>query len=75
VLGRVSISIRRGGTGEIVFAQEGTRQTCAARSEDDTPVPKGTEVVITRYEKGVAYVRRWDELAEEPLRNSEQGQS
>jgi hypothetical protein len=22
-------------------------------------------VVITRYEKGIAYVRRWDELAEQ----------
>lgn len=75
VLGRVSISIRPGGTGEIVFAQEGVRQTCAARCEDAASVPKGTEVVITRYEKGVAYVRRWDELAEEPVESGERSQN
>ena len=26
-------------------------------------VVKGTEVVVTRYERGIAYVRPWDELA------------
>ena len=34
-----------------------------ARSDDGQAISKGTEVVITRYEKGIAYVRRWDELA------------
>lgn len=63
VLGRVTSGIREGGTGEIVFSQEGTRRTCGARSEDGTAVPKGTEVVVTRYDKGLAYVRRWDELS------------
>jgi len=64
VLGRVSSSIRSGGTGEIVFAQEGVRKPCAARSETGGPLAKGEEVVVTRYERGVAYVRRWDELAD-----------
>jgi hypothetical protein len=27
-------------------------------------VGRGEEVVVTRFEKGVAYVRRWSELAE-----------
>jgi membrane protein implicated in regulation of membrane protease activity len=65
VLGKVSSSIREGGTGEIVFSQEGTRNTCGARSETGEALPKGTEVVVTRYERGIAYVQRWDELAGE----------
>jgi membrane protein implicated in regulation of membrane protease activity len=65
VLGKVTSSIREGGTGEIVFSQEGTRNTCGARSESGEALPKGTEVVVTRYEHGIAYVQRWDELAGE----------
>jgi hypothetical protein len=65
LLGRVSSGIRAGGTGEIIFPQEGVRRTCGARSEDGSPIPKGTEIVITRYERGLAYVRKWDEMAEE----------
>ncbi len=65
VLGRVTSSIREGGTGEIVFSQAGTRHTCGARSETGEPLAKGTEVVVTRYERGIAYVQRWDELAGE----------
>ena len=65
VLGKVTSSIRQGGTGEIVFSQAGTRNTCGARSETGEALPKGTEVVVTRYERGIAYVQRWDELAGE----------
>jgi len=64
VLGRIISPIRQGGTGELIFSQEGTRHTCGARSEDGEALAKGTEVIITRYEKGIAYVRRWDEMAE-----------
>jgi hypothetical protein len=63
VLGRVSSSIREGGTGEIVYAQMGTRRVCGARSDDGSAVAKGTEVVVTRYEKGIAYVRLWSEMS------------
>ena len=63
-LGKLSANIRAGGTGEMIFPQQGARKAVGARSEDGTAIPKGTEVVITRYEKGIAYVRRWDELAE-----------
>ena len=63
VLGRIVSPIRQGGTGEMIFSQEGTRHTCGARSEDGAALDKGTEVIITRYEKGIAYVRRWDEMA------------
>jgi hypothetical protein len=62
-LARVTSPIREGGgTGEIVYAVNGTRQTAGARSNDDAAIAKGEEVVITRYEKGIAYVSTFDEL-------------
>lgn len=64
-LGKVNVKIRAGGTGEILFSQGGTRQTAGARSESGRMIPKGTEVVITRCEKGIAYVRRYDEMTGE----------
>ena len=63
VLGKISSSIREGGTGEIIYSQMGTRRVCGARSEDNTAIAQGTEVVVTRYEKGIAYVRRWSEMS------------
>ncbi len=63
VLGRVSVSIRERGTGEIIYSQAGTRRACGARGEDGKAIAKGTEVVVTRYEKGIAYVRLWSEMA------------
>ena len=65
VLGKLSIPIRQGGTGEIVFSQEGVRHVSGARSDDGTAIPKGTEVVVQRYEKGIAYVRRWEDMEQE----------
>ena len=71
VLGRVSISIRAGGTGEIVFSQEGTRRASGARAEENLgAIPKGAEVIVTRYEKGIAYVRPWQDPADELDRKS-----
>jgi membrane protein implicated in regulation of membrane protease activity len=70
VLGRVTSSIRGGGTGEMVFEQVGTRRSCGVRSEDGSPIAKGTEVVVTRYERGIAYVRTWDEISGEAEANS-----
>jgi len=65
VLGRVSLPIREAGTGEIVYSQAGTRRVCGARSEDGSAMAKGIEVVVTRYEKGIAYVRLWSEMSGE----------
>ncbi len=65
VLGRTSLPIRIGGTGEIIYSQAGTRRTCGARSENESAIEKGVEVIVTRYEKGIAYVRRWQEMSGE----------
>jgi membrane protein implicated in regulation of membrane protease activity len=72
-LGKLTVSIREKGTGEIMYVQGGTRKSAAARSEDGRPIQKGTEVVITQYDKGVAYVRRWEELAGEPSSEQARG--
>ena len=65
VLANVSDAIRDGnGTGEIIFSQTGARRAAAARSEDGMPIERGVEVVVIRYERGIAYVRRWDELSD-----------
>jgi hypothetical protein len=65
VLGKLSIPIREGGTGELIYSQMGTRRVCGARSEDGSVMAKGTEVVVTRYEKGIAYVRLFSEMSGE----------
>jgi len=63
VLGKLSIPIREGGTGELIYSQQGTRRVAGARSEGGIAIAKGKEVVVTRYEKGIAYVRPWEEMA------------
>jgi membrane protein implicated in regulation of membrane protease activity len=68
VLGRISMPIRENGTGEIIYSQAGTRRTCGARSENGHALEKGAEIVVTRYEKGIAYVRLWEEMSNEELR-------
>jgi membrane protein implicated in regulation of membrane protease activity len=62
VLGKISMPIRQDGTGEIIYSQAGTRRTCGARSEDGSAIEKGAEVMVSHYEKGIAYVKRWEEL-------------
>src|SRR5258708_2254786 len=64
VLGKVSGGIRSRGTGGIIFVQESARKACAAGSEEGEEIKRGEEVVVTRFDQGVAYVRRWSELAE-----------
>jgi membrane protein implicated in regulation of membrane protease activity len=75
VLGKLSVGIRESGTGELIYSQAGTRRVCGARSEDSLAILKGTEVVVTRYERGIAYVRRWSELAGEQLEADESADS
>jgi hypothetical protein len=65
VLGRVSGPIREGGTGEIQFSQNGARRFAVARSEAGVAIPRGVEVVVMRYEQGIAWVRPWDEVSED----------
>ena len=62
MLGRVSQSVREGGLGELVYSHGGARHSCGARSADGRAIEKGQEVVVTAYDRGIATVRRWDDL-------------
>jgi len=62
-LARIIVPIREGGTGEISFSHGRTRHCSGARSDGagkPAVLPKGAEVVVTRYEKGIAYVRPFE---------------
>jgi membrane protein implicated in regulation of membrane protease activity len=61
-VGTISSPIRENGTGEMIFEQRGVRKSVGARSEDGKALPNGTEVAITRYENGIAYVKKWEEF-------------
>jgi membrane protein implicated in regulation of membrane protease activity len=58
----VTMPVRANGTGEIMYMQNGVRRSAGARSCNGKPLEKGAEVVIERYENGVAYVNRWEEF-------------
>jgi membrane protein implicated in regulation of membrane protease activity len=73
VLGKLSVGIREDGTGELIYSQAGTRRVCGARSEEGLAILKGTEVVVTRYERGIAFVRRWSELAGDDVEAGQNG--
>jgi membrane protein implicated in regulation of membrane protease activity len=62
-LGTLSMPIRENGTGEIIFSLGGVRRCAGARTADGKAVEKGAEVVIERYEKGIAYVKKWEEFS------------
>jgi membrane protein implicated in regulation of membrane protease activity len=66
VLARVSSTIREGGTGEIAYSQGGARRAAAARSDAGAAIARDIEVVVLRYERGIAYVRPWSELEGPP---------
>src|SRR6185436_11732861 len=61
-VGRVTVPIPAGGTGEVVFSKVGARRSEAARSLGGTPIPRGAEVVITDYVDGKATVQPWAEF-------------
>lgn len=60
---RVSSTIQAGGAGEIVYTLAGTLRADGARSVTGEPLERGTDVVILRVERGIAYVERWDSYA------------
>jgi membrane protein implicated in regulation of membrane protease activity len=64
VIGTVSSGIRAGGTGEVLYEQMGARRSVPARADLGEPIQKGEEVFVVRYEMGIAYVRRWEDLQE-----------
>jgi hypothetical protein len=53
---RVVSGIAPSGTGENMYTKGGTRAVAGARSADGNPLPKGSDVMVVRYERGLAYV-------------------
>jgi hypothetical protein len=64
VLGTVTSAIRAGGTGELIYQRDGSRKAAPARSENGTAIARQTEVIVTRFEGGIAYVRSFEEMSE-----------
>jgi hypothetical protein len=68
---RVTIPIRGGGgTGEIIYTVDGTRRCSGARSNDGNGISKDAEVIILRYDKGIAYVAAFDDGAQSVVPSS-----
>ena len=64
VLGQVSSPIRSGGVGEVIYLRDGGRKLVPACSEENIDISRGQEVIVTRYEKGIAYVRTWEAMTQ-----------
>jgi hypothetical protein len=62
VVGTLSAALRPGGTGEILFSLDGTRRSAAARAESGEPIARDTQVLVERYEHGIAWVRPFHDL-------------
>ncbi len=65
-LATVSLPIRAGGIGEVIY-KKGTagRKSIGARSVDGQAIPRDAEVVIVGYHKGIAQVQAWDSFLSE----------
>lgn len=64
VLGTITSPIRPGGTGELIYQRDGSRKAAPARSENGAAIARQTEVIVTRFEGGIAYVRSFQEMSE-----------
>lgn len=64
-LARVTLPV--GGTriGEIVYVKHGTTRSEGARSLDGSPLPRDSEVVVMKYDRGIAYVSPLESLLAE----------
>lgn len=61
---RVTSTIQPGRIGEVVYTLGGTRHADGARSESGELIERGTQVVILRIDKGIAYVEPWTTFAD-----------
>jgi membrane protein implicated in regulation of membrane protease activity len=75
MLGRVSCTIRAKGVGEMIFVRDGSRRAIPTRSEDGNEITRDEEVVVTRYEKGIAFVRTWAAMTQSDADSEQPGNS
>ena len=74
MVGHLSTLLPGRGFGEMLYAQNGARRCATVKSDDGVPMERGTEVVVMRYERGVAYVQRWEEFEDGLLRDVVRGE-
>jgi membrane protein implicated in regulation of membrane protease activity len=70
---RVTAPISAERIGEVQFARAGALRSESARSADASTIAPGTEVVIVRYERGMAYVQPWEAYVENQAPEGRQG--
>jgi hypothetical protein len=73
VIGTLSGAVPRHGVGEMLYSQNGARRSASVRADDGEPIERGAEVIVMRYARGIAYVRRWDEFEHGLLSSDEVG--
>ncbi len=69
----VNATIRTDGLGEVIYTLEGLHRSVAAQSEDGLVIPRGTTVVITRRERGIAWVEPLEPLNDMSHTNERNG--
>lgn len=62
-IGELSVAVRPNAVGEVIYVLEGLHRSAPARSVDGAPLPRGTQVIIVRRERGVALVSPLDPLS------------
>lgn len=62
---RVTLPISDQQIGEIQYTKGGSRRSEGARSLDGAALERGVEVVIVKYDHGIAYVEPWQTFVEE----------
>ncbi len=73
LIGKVSMTIRQDGLGEIIYVSPGgMRKSIAARGVGGQRLESGQEVVVINYEHGIAEVDTWEHFLEQ---EQEQGYS
>ena len=75
MIGRLSTELRESATGEMLYSQNGARRSVTVRAENGASIERGTEVIVMRYARGVAWVRCWDEFEHGLLGGEEASQS
>jgi hypothetical protein len=48
----------------VIYVRDGARRPLCARSEDGQEIRRDEEVIVTRFEKGIAYVRTWEAMTQ-----------
>jgi membrane protein implicated in regulation of membrane protease activity len=64
IIAKVSSPLRPDGLGEILFSLDGTRRCAAARTENGQLIERDAQVLVVRYDNGVAWVRPFTDLDE-----------